>query len=172
MLKDHSYLFALPVNIDFHIRKVYSVIKHLAGRRILHTVKATKQRAFAGTRRPYYNYLFALLYFKVNTLSTERSPKLLQRSMTSITLLQAPFHNLNEEADYQHHQNINDCHNKIRHHKFIAVAAYIVECNVKVGSADKAYYRCLFYKRDEFVAERRQNIFIACGMIIFIIVVP
>ena len=68
MLKDHSYLFALPVNIDFHIRKVYSVIKHLAGRRILHTVKATKQRAFAGTRRPYYNYLFALLYFKVNTL--------------------------------------------------------------------------------------------------------
>ena len=83
----------------------------------------------------------------------------MQRSMTSITLLQAPFHNLNEEADYQHHQNINDCHNKIRHHKFIAVAAYIVECNVKVGSADEAYYRCLFYKRDKFVAERRQNIF-------------
>ena len=58
-------------------------------------------------------------------------------------LSQAPFHQLDHHGDQQHQNDINQCHYKIRHHKFVRIGADVVKCNVQVGGADKADEMCI-----------------------------
>ena len=86
------------------------------------------------------------------------SPKFFFRSITSITLLQAPFHDFYKQGYQADYDDIDERHGDIRHHELIAVRADVAERDIEVERADERDDRCLLDKSDELVAEGRENV--------------
>ena len=86
------------------------------------------------------------------------SPKLFLRLITSITLLQAPFQDFYKQRYDQYKCDIDQCHHKIRYHKFITVTSDIIKRNIKICCSDETDNRSLFYKRNKLISKCRKNI--------------
>lgn len=121
MLEHHAHLAAVDIDIDLGVGYIDAVEYYLAAGGILHAVEAAEECALTGAGGADDDNDITLIYRDIDALEHFVLPKLFWRSITSITLLQAPFHNFDKQGNDADNDDIDERHRDIGHHEFIAV---------------------------------------------------
>lgn len=132
MLEHHSHTAAVDIDINLWVCDIDTIEDDLSACWIFHTVQAAQKCTLTGAGRTDDNHNVALVHSDVDAFQDFIVTKMFSRSMTSITLSQAPFHHFNSKADQQDKHDVDDCHNQIWNHELVAVTSDVVECHIQI----------------------------------------